>query len=1356
MTSSTTRVPAPARNRTFRLAAALVVSLLALGAGLGSGLGPGAGAVQNASHDGTLVDEDRTASWTPHALDGYVESIAEVGDTVVVGGNFSQIASAADRNTPIDQEYLFSFQKNSGTINSNFSPQLNGEVTSVLPTGDGQTVFVAGGFNNVNGETVRNLAKLNLATGQRVTSFSPPAFNGRIHDIHLRNGKLYVTGRFTTAGGQPRTLLAAVDPLSGALDPDVRADFADPRNGGFLTINASDVTPDGSKMVVTGNFTTVNGQGRYQIAQLDLTTSPSTVTDWSTNRYGDGCFRVFDTYMRDVEYSPDGSKFGVVTTGAYAAPGGYLCDTIAGWDATAAGADQQPLWTNYSGGDTMTALGWTDTAIYVGGHMRWMNNPYARDAVGNGAVEREGLAAVDPRSGATLTWNPGRTRGYGVYEFLATDGGIWITSDTDRIAGFQYRGRLAFMPLDETVTMPTEHTGVLPGQVVSLGLDQGGSPADLDRVTTRDFTGTSVTSAATAAGTEDWSSLRGAFMVDGELFTGWSDSTFRVQDYDGATFGSQSQVPLQLIPNDSRSLNRFASQDLSTVQGMFYDAATGRLYFTRSGSASLHHRNFSPQSRIVGAERYSSASNAAGINWGSVRTAFLADGKLYLATGADLVAYDWDPVAGLPTGAGTTVSGPGIDGEDWRARDAFVYAAADFQAPNQAPVAAFGSSCEDAVCEFDASTSVDPDGSIVGYAWDFGDDTAPGTGVGASHVYAASGTYPVTLTVTDDRGATTSLTQDVTVVVPNIAPVAGFTQACTGLECSFDSSTSSDLDGTIESHAWDFGDGNGSTDANPTHTYDEAGTYTVSLTVTDDQGGTNTRTTGVSVVDPNATPTVTFRAAAGANSNSTSSSLQVPAEVEAGDVMVLFASSNSGSATTTGPAGWTLLDSAASTTSTSQTAAWTKVATAADAGSTVTVGTSSWTKSALQLVAYDGAAGVSAHAGEIDTTSTSVRTTPTVNVTTPGSTLVSYWADKSGDNTGWELPGDVTLRNEAAGSGGGRIVAAVADSGPLGAGPAGGHTAESGSVNRRGMVWSVVVSPDASAPNGLPTASFTSSCVELDCTLDASASHPTDGTNTTNDSDLGAGATRSGVGAAHTYAAGTYTVTLTVTDDTGATNSTTRQVTAAPAATGNATFRAAASANGNWTSSTVSVPASVEPGDVMVLITTTNNTSGTVTGPAGWTLLDGVTDGGTDTQSHLWTRIADAGDAGSTATVTSSNIAKMSTQLAAYDNASGITSYALAFDTVVRAERTTPVVPVAQSGSALVSYWADKSSSTTTWAMPAGVELRELSVGGGGGRITSALGDTGSVLAGDAGGLTAVADSSNRRGVTWSIVIGPA
>ena len=285
---------------------------------------------------------------------------------------------------------------------------------------------------------MRNLAKVDLATGLRVAQFDPPALNGRVHDLQLRNGKLYLTGRFTMAGGEPRTLLAAVDPTTGALDPDVRADFTDPRRDSFLTINSSDVSPDGTRMVVTGNFTKINGLGRYQIALLDLTTSPVSVADWQTGLYGDGCANAFKTYMRDVDFSPDGTSFAVVTTGAYNST--FLCDTAAAWDTTATGSNLQPEWVNYSGGDTLTAVAWTDTAVYIGGHQRWANNPYAADRVGAGAVPREGLAALDPRSGATLTWNPGRTRGVAVYSLVATDAGLWIGSDTDRIAGFQYRG----------------------------------------------------------------------------------------------------------------------------------------------------------------------------------------------------------------------------------------------------------------------------------------------------------------------------------------------------------------------------------------------------------------------------------------------------------------------------------------------------------------------------------------------------------------------------------------------------------------------------------------------------------------------------------------------------------------------------------------------------------------------------------------------------------------------------------------------------------------------------------------------------------------------------------------------------
>ncbi|MCW2811144.1 MAG: hypothetical protein JWP61_1602 [Friedmanniella sp.] len=88
---------------------------------------------------------------------------------------------------------------------------------------------------------------------------------------------------------------------------------------------------------------------------------------------------------------------------------------------------------------------------------------------------------------------------------------------------------------------------------------------------------------------------------------------------------------------------------------------------------------------------------------------------------------------------------------------------------NEPPVAAFVPTCTDLSCAFDASTSTDPEGPVAGYAWDFGDGTS-GTGVKPTHAYAAAGSYPVTLTVTDGGGATATAKQTVSPKAPVVAP----------------------------------------------------------------------------------------------------------------------------------------------------------------------------------------------------------------------------------------------------------------------------------------------------------------------------------------------------------------------------------------------------------------------------------------------------------------------------------------------------------------------------------------------------------------------------------------------------------
>ncbi|HSK96959.1 MAG TPA: PKD domain-containing protein, partial [Euzebyales bacterium] len=83
-------------------------------------------------------------------------------------------------------------------------------------------------------------------------------------------------------------------------------------------------------------------------------------------------------------------------------------------------------------------------------------------------------------------------------------------------------------------------------------------------------------------------------------------------------------------------------------------------------------------------------------------------------------------------------------------------------ASNQPPTASFSYSCDELQCDFDGRASIDPDGNITGYAWSFGDGSSGG-GATVSHGYLASGAYTVTLTVTDNNGATGVATQAVTV-----------------------------------------------------------------------------------------------------------------------------------------------------------------------------------------------------------------------------------------------------------------------------------------------------------------------------------------------------------------------------------------------------------------------------------------------------------------------------------------------------------------------------------------------------------------------------------------------------------------
>ena len=184
-------------------------------------------------------------------------------------------------------------------------------------------------------------------------------------------------------------------------------------------------------------------------------------------------------------------------------------------------------------------------------------------------------------------------------------------------------------------------------------------------------------------------------------------------------------------------------------------------------------------------------------------------------------------------------------------------------AANAAPTAAFtaapATTTVGTAVTFNSAGSVDPDGTISSYSWNYGDGSATGTGATSTHTYTGPGTFTATLTVTDNGGATGTVSHPVTVTAANVAPTASFTSSTNNLVATFDGSGSTDSDGTITSYAWTYGDGATDTGVTPpSHTYAKAGTYSVKLTVTDNGGLTNSVTKQVVVSAANVAPTASF------------------------------------------------------------------------------------------------------------------------------------------------------------------------------------------------------------------------------------------------------------------------------------------------------------------------------------------------------------------------------------------------------------------------------------------------------------------------------------------------------------------
>ena len=393
----------------------------------------------------------------PIINDGRVNSVAQIGNIAVLGGNFTSLTLRD--GTVVPQANLVAFDLDSGQLIPGFMHAVNGDVEVVRTSEDGSAVFIGGSFNKIDGQWAVRIAKLN-PDGSVNTRFkaSPSA---KVLAIQEHAGRLFIGGSFTSVSGTPRSMLAALNAKTGAVDTafDLPVTGAVGPRGTSGAVKSLDLHPDGKTLLVAHNSLYIAGQPRAAVGLVDISTN--SLLPWQTKWYEVAYKRctVASLQIRDAEFSPDGSRFVVVEKG------GYNCDKAIAFPTADGPGFEENLWVDQMH-DSVLSVGASDAAFYVGGHfcfvrpmgpiptsqaatIQWPDKPVkcANDNVDTaGVAARYQIAALDPATGAALPWNPKTTSRIGSYDLEVTSRGLLHGMDGDKVAWIN-TGRFSFHDL---------------------------------------------------------------------------------------------------------------------------------------------------------------------------------------------------------------------------------------------------------------------------------------------------------------------------------------------------------------------------------------------------------------------------------------------------------------------------------------------------------------------------------------------------------------------------------------------------------------------------------------------------------------------------------------------------------------------------------------------------------------------------------------------------------------------------------------------------------------------------------------------------------------------------------------------
>jgi hypothetical protein len=443
------------RSQRWNLGATAALVTALLGAGI-AGVAPAALAAPAATGPVSTTP----VVTVPHLLPGppaaNIRQLVQCGDTMYAVGTFAQIRKGS---TTYTRNNVFSFKATSPYTVSSWAPDVNGIVNSItFAGGNCADAYLGGTFSAIGSTTVKNIAEVDTTAGAVVTAFAHSAA-GQVQTLasygtHILVGGYYTSINSSSADPYMTSLNATTGRDDGFIHLGISGNYQYPGVSSNATrVYNQAISHGGTLDLVMGDFTSVGGVPRQQIFELNLATSPATVTPWTSPEW-DGsdpsqpyqCAGVEPFYLQAAAWSPDDSTVYIATTGyhPWTAPTGGtprtgLCDVTAAFPATQASVTH--LWTNYSGCDSFFAAAADASAAYFGGHERWSQNPNDCDAQGAGALPAPGMEGVAPGTGALFLNSSGtaglysRSRGLGADDMLTTSAGLWIGSDNGTFSG---------------------------------------------------------------------------------------------------------------------------------------------------------------------------------------------------------------------------------------------------------------------------------------------------------------------------------------------------------------------------------------------------------------------------------------------------------------------------------------------------------------------------------------------------------------------------------------------------------------------------------------------------------------------------------------------------------------------------------------------------------------------------------------------------------------------------------------------------------------------------------------------------------------------------------------------------------